>query len=69
MAASNTTTLSGISVGRTFTRITDVEDIIQSLQKEHHPLKVFKCDTVEAYNKKVINACYYFIFIVVVVLG
>ena len=33
-----------------------MEDIIQSLQKEHHPLKVFKCDTVEAYNKKVINA-------------
>ena len=46
-------TIAKLSIGKTFATITDVEKVIQSLQNEHHPLKVLKCDTVESYNKKV----------------
>ena len=36
-----------------FRSLTDVESFIKSLEARHHPLKVYKSESVESYNKKV----------------
>ena len=43
-----------INSGQVFKTMNDVEDAIKYLQdKHHHPLKVYKSESVESYNKKV----------------
>ena len=37
----------------TFQTLDDVESFIKSLEVQHHPLKVYKSESVESYNKKV----------------
>lgn len=43
-----------VAPGQVFKTLDDIERFIMSLQVDHHhPLKVYKSESVESYNKKV----------------
>jgi len=42
-----------VKQGEVFKTLLDVENLVKSLEAQHHPLKVYKSESVESYNKKV----------------
>ena len=45
--------LQTVKQGEVFKTLLDVEDLVKSLEAQHHPLKIFKSESVDSYNKKV----------------
>ena len=42
-----------VKKGDTFQTLGDMESFIKALETQHHPLKVYKSESIESYNKKV----------------
>ena len=42
-----------VKKGDTFQTLDEVESFIKALEAQHHPLKVYKSESIESYNKKV----------------
>ena len=42
-----------VTPGQVFKTVDEIERFIMRLQIDHHPLKVYKSESVESYNKKV----------------
>ena len=42
-----------VKKGDTFQTLGDVKSSIKTLEAQHHPLKIYKSESIESYNKKV----------------
>ena len=53
-----------VKQGEVFKTLLDVENLVKSLEAQHHPLKVYKSESVESYNKKVQWLMYFVLHVV-----
>ena len=45
-----------VKKGDAFQTLADVENLIKTLEAHHHPLKIYRSESVGSYNKKVVRS-------------